>query len=71
MCVCQQLTFQRLSAFTVTPDDNTVVHTLHMYFFPALPTGITICFTKHKHDAIISAHYQATRFILTVTGENS
>lgn len=23
------------------------------FFFPALPTGITICFAQHKHNAII------------------
>lgn len=71
MYVCQQLTFQRLPAFTVTPDDNVVVHKLHTHFFPALPAGITICFSQHKHNAIIRAHYEATRFILSVTGENA
>lgn len=69
MCVCQQLAFQRPPAFTVTPDDNAVVHKLHTrFFFPALPTGITICFTQRKHNAIIRAHYEATRFILSATG---
>lgn len=53
VCVCQQLTFQRPPAFTVTPDDNAAVHKLHTDFFPSLPTGITICFAQHKHNAII------------------
>lgn len=63
VCVCQQLTFQRPSAFTVTLDDSAMVHKLHTHF-PALPTGTTICFTQHKHNAIIGAHYEAARFIL-------
>lgn len=71
MCVCLQLTFQWPPALTVTPDDNALVHKLHTHFFSALPTGITICFAQHKHNAIIRAHYEATRFILSVTGENA
>ena len=67
MCMCQQLAFQRLTALWVTPDDNAFVHKLQMCIFPDLPTGITICLAKHKHNTIIRAHCNMTRFILSGT----
>lgn len=73
-CACLQLTFQRPARFYSNSwwQCHGTQITDAIFFFPSPPqTGITICFAHYKHNAIIRAHYEATRFILSVTGENA